>query len=190
MMEFETDIRDAVEALRRGGVILYPTDTIWGLGCDATDPQAVQRIFELKKRPPAKSMIVLMADEKEVRRYTANPEPAVFDYLKTTSTPTTVIYQGAIGLADNLVHTDGSVAVRIVQDAFCRHLLRRFRKPLVSTSANFSGEAAPAAFREINPELLPRVDYVVKYRQDDNHPSVSSAIVKWEKDGSITYLRR
>src|SRR4029077_4325678 len=124
---------------RRGGTIVYPTDTIWGIGCDATNPDAVQKVFDLKRRPPVKSFIVLIADPRDVNRYISHPQPQIAEWLEKTNKPTTVIYEGAIGLADNLIAEDGSVALRIVREDFCRHLIKRFRKPLVSTSANISG---------------------------------------------------
>jgi L-threonylcarbamoyladenylate synthase len=121
----------------KGGLILYPTDTIWGIGCDATNEEAVKKVFALKRRPDEKSMIILVADERQVLRYVAQPDLKVFDYLKTTQNPTTVVYDGAIGLAANLIGKDGSIAIRICKDDFCRHLIRRFRKPIVSTSQIF-----------------------------------------------------
>ncbi|HEY6900205.1 MAG TPA: Sua5/YciO/YrdC/YwlC family protein, partial [Puia sp.] len=137
-MDFEKDIVNCLEVLQRGGLILYPTDTIWGIGCDATNAEAVSKVYALKQRALAKSMIVLMAEERDVLKYTSQPDLRVFDFLQTVGKPTTVIYEGAIGLADNLVNEDGTVGVRLVQDDFCRHLIKRLRKPLVSTSANIS----------------------------------------------------
>ena len=154
MTSFTEDLERCLETLKNGGVILYPTDTIWGLGCDATNAEAVARIFHIKKRPDNKSLIVLVADERDVLQYVSAVDLSVFDYLESQSRPTTVIYPGAIGLAENLVSEDGSVGIRIVNDEFCRHLIKRFRKPLVSTSANISGNPAPANFREINNERL------------------------------------
>src|SRR5690349_4409775 len=139
MSDFETDIEHCLDVLEQGGIILYPTDTVWGIGCDATDTTAVQKIYALKARPDSKSMIVLVAEEKDILKYVASPDIAVFDYLQKTNKPTTVIYDGAISLADNLIAADGSIAIRIVRDKFCRHLIKRFRKPIVSTSANISG---------------------------------------------------
>jgi len=181
-MNFEDDIVSCIKILENGGIILYPTDTIWGIGCDATNDEAVDRIFALKKRPDQKSMITLVADEKDVLRYVASPDLQVFNYLATTIKPTTVIFDNSIGLSDRLTGTDGSIAIRICRDEFCRHLIKRFRKPIVSTSANISGEPAPHNFRQITDAVKNGVDYVVRYRQDETAISQPSAIVKWNKD--------
>jgi len=189
LLEFEDDILECLETLRQGGIILYPTDTIWGIGCDATNPDAVERIFDLKRRPAAKSMIVLIADPREINRYTSHPQPYIAEYLKKATKPTTVIYEAALGLADNLVSEDGSIAMRIVQEDFCRHLIKRFRKPLVSTSANISGEASPKNFAGISDEIKQGVDYIVKYRQQDDQSFSASAIVRFNKSGEPVILR-
>lgn len=180
MVDFEADIVECIRVLQAGGLILYPTDTIWGVGCDATNESAVNRVFALKQRDSFRSMIVLVATKNDVIRYVASPDLATFDYLETITKPTTVIYQGAIGLASNLVHGDGSVAIRIVQDPFCRHLVRRFRKPIVSTSANFSGQPAPSTFNDITEELKSGVEYIVCHRQNDLQPATASTIITWE----------
>ena len=168
---------------------MYPTDTIWGIGCDATNTAAVQKVFALKKRPEAKSLIVLVADERDVLKYISQPDLRIFDFLKTVDKPTTVIYEGAIGLADNLIDKDGTVAIRLVNETFCRHLVRRFRKPVVSTSANISGEPAPRSFHEISEQVIKGVDYTVHYRQGDTIIQEPSAVVKWNKDGTVTVIR-
>jgi L-threonylcarbamoyladenylate synthase len=188
MMNLENDILNCLRVLREGGVILYPTDTIWGLGCDATNEEAVEKIYNLKKRPGEKSMIVLVADEKQVLQHVANPDLAVFDWLKKTPKPTTVIYEGGIGLADNLVAEDGTIAIRICSDHFCKQLIRRLGKPIVSTSANFFGEVSPKNFSEISEEIKDEVDYVVEYKQDDDSIAQPSSLVKWHH-GGIEILR-
>src|SRR5437868_8715757 len=182
MMNFEKDIMHCLDALRNGGLILYPTDTIWGIGCDATNEEAVGKVYQLKKRPVEKSMIVLVADEKQVLQHVANPDLAVFDWLKENNKPTTVIYDGAIGLADKLVNEDGTVAIRICRDEFCRQLIKRFRKPIVSTSANISDQSSPKNFSEITGEIKNAVDYVVRYRQDDVSLAQPSSIIKWNRN--------
>jgi len=188
-MDFLTDIEACLSVLRNGGSILYPTDTIWGIGCDATDEKAVEKIFDIKRRPKEKSMIVLLANERDLLNYVAAPDPAVFDYLEKLDKPTTVIYDNAIHLADNLLAPDGSVGIRIVNDPFCKQLINRLKKPLVSTSANISGEKPPARFSEIGEAIRNAVDYIVHYRRDDESSRQSSAVVQFNKDGSVKVLR-
>jgi len=189
LLEFETDIIHSLETLRSGGLILYPTDTIWGIGCDATNPDAVQKIFILKQRPESKSMIVLLADYKDVNRYTEYPKPYIAAYLEKTTKPTTVIYEGALGLAKNLVGEDGSVAIRIVREDFCRHLIKRFGKPIVSTSPNISGQGTPQNFTGISETIKQGVDYIVKYRQNGNQNAKASVLIRFDKSGEPTILR-
>jgi L-threonylcarbamoyladenylate synthase len=188
-VNFEKDIEMCLEVLRNGGLILYPTDTVWGIGCDATNKQAVEKIYQLKNRSDTKAMIVLIAEERDILKYVASPDLAVFDYLDKTTRPTTVVYEGAIGFAENLIGADGSVAIRICRDDFCRHLLKRFRKPVVSTSANISGEPAPGIFKDISDKIKQGVNYIVNYRQDDETVASPSSVIKWNNDGSVTVLR-
>ena len=190
MTDFSEDIDNCLDILHKGGIILYPTDTIWGLGCDATNEAAVNRIYELKQRPQAKSMIVLVADERHVLKYVTQPDLRVFDYLKGVSKPTTVIYKGATGLAETAIAHDGTVAMRVVHDVFCKTLIKRFRKPLVSTSANISGEPAPADFDGISDTIRNGVDYIVNYRQKDVISAVPSAIISWNADGTVSTIRQ
>ena len=185
----DKDLEQALAALQAGGLIVYPTDTVWGIGCDATNEAAVARVYALKQRAAAKSLIVLMADERDVLKYTSQPDLRVFDYLHTVKKPTTVIYAGAIGLAANLIPDDGTVAIRLVDDLFCRHLIKRFRKPIVSTSANLTGDTTPAFFDEIDPRIITGVDYAVQHRRDDRTPREPSAIVKWNANGVPTVIR-
>lgn len=188
-MNFENDIEKCLEVLNAGGLILYPTDTVWGIGCDATNEQAVEKIYELKQRPEYKSMIVLLPDKKSILKHVAAPDPAVFDFLEKTTKPTTVIYYGALGLADKLPGDDGSVAIRICRDKFCRQLLKRFRKPIVSTSANISGHSTPKIFKEISEEIKKGIDYIVVYRQDDEIVAEPSSLIKWKSNGSVMVIR-
>lgn len=188
IMEFNHDVEKCLEVLNQGGLILYPTDTVWGIGCDATNYEAVKKIYELKQRAAAKSMIVLLADERDIIQHVAGTDLSVFDYLDTVQKPTTIIYQGAIGLADNLVNEDGSIAIRIVKEDFCRHLIKRFHKPIVSTSANISGEPTPRNYAEIADTIRQSVDYVVEYRQDDDTIAAPSSVVRWD-NGAITVIR-
>ncbi|HKP32186.1 MAG TPA: L-threonylcarbamoyladenylate synthase [Chitinophagaceae bacterium] len=185
-MDFSTDIEKCVEVIKAGGLILYPTDTIWGIGCDATNEQAIDKIYQLKNRPASKSMIILVAEERDVLQYVASPDLRLFDYLQTVERPTTVIYESAVGLPSNIINEDGSIAIRITQDPFCRHLIKRLRKPIVSTSANFSGQKSPAKFSMIPEEIINGVDYVVKYRQDDQEEISASHIIRWENGAVVT----
>ncbi len=187
-MDFAKDIDNSLSALKKGGLILYPTDTIWGIGCDATNENAVERVFVLKNRPSNKSLIILVADERDVIQYVANPDLRVFDYLQSMNKPTTVVYESAIGLASNLVSEDGSIAIRIVKDEFCRHLIKRFRKPIVSTSANLSGQPSPRNFSDIPGEIKKGVDYIVQHRQHEALEAVSSTIIQW-KNGNPIVIR-
>ena len=189
MLPFNDDIEACLEQLQQGGLILYPTDTVWGIGCDATNPDAVAKIYELKKRSDSKAMIVLVAEERDILQYVTQPDLQVFDYIKGVSKPTTVIYDGAIELADNLLANDGSVAIRICEETFCRHLIKRFRKPIVSSSANLSGYPAPQCFKDIEPAIINGVNYVVNYRQEDTEYKKPSSIIKWEKDGTLSIIR-
>ena len=188
MINFEKDIENCLTVLREGGLILYPTDTVWGIGCDATNKNAVEKIYALKKRPDEKALIVLVAEERDVLQHVASPDLQVFDYLQETKKPTTVIYAGAIGLADNLLAPDGSIAIRICQQEFCRHLIKRFRKPIVATSANISGIPLPKIFLAISDEIKNGVDYIVNYRQDDTTIAESSSVIKWN-NGVVEVLR-
>jgi L-threonylcarbamoyladenylate synthase len=186
---FESDIKNCLKVLESGGLILYPTDTVWGIGCDATNETAVKRVYELKKREETKAMIVLVADNRTLLQYVANPDPLIEDFLRTTVKPTTIIYEGAVGLASNLVGADGSIAIRITKELFCRHLIKRFRKPIVSTSANLSGEITPAIFNEIDETVKAGMDYIVQYRRQDTHRAEPSAVIKWITNGTPVVLR-
>lgn len=188
-MDFENDVTASLQVLRSGGLILYPTDTIWGIGCDATDEEAVKKVFTLKQRPEAKSLVILLADVRDLLKYVAHPRPDIADMIAGFDRPTTVIYEGALDLAPNVINSDGTVAIRIVQDTFCRHLIKRLRKPLVSTSANISGHPSPASFRDVDAAIKEGVDYVVNYRQDDTTPAAPSRIIKLLKDGSVQVIR-
>jgi len=187
-MDFQPDIEPSLKTLESGGLILYPTDTIWGIGCDATNPDAVRKVYDLKQRADEKALIILVAEERDVLQYVAGADLAVFDHLQQSVKPTTVIYEGAIGLADNLIGQDGSIAIRICREPFCRHLLKRFRKPIVSTSANISGQPSAPFFDQVSAEIKSGVDYIVKYRQDDHTPAAPSSIIKW-KNGEAIVIR-
>jgi L-threonylcarbamoyladenylate synthase len=190
MIPFSYDIDQCLRVLSRGGLILYPTDTIWGIGCDATNAEAVDKIFALKKRSANKNMIILLAEERDILTYVTQPDLQIFDYIKGISKPVTVIYEGATGLADNLVNEDGTIGIRIVNDPFCRHLVKCFRKPVVSTSANITGYPPPAIFPDIDVAIKNGVDYIVQHRQDDLFTAVPSSIIRWNKNGIPTIIRK
>jgi L-threonylcarbamoyladenylate synthase len=185
----KNDIEACISRLQKGQLILYPTDTVWGIGCDATNETAVAKIYDLKKRQDGKSMIVLLADEKEILKYVTQPYPKIFDYIKGIHKPTTFIYEGGTNLAKNMIQDDGTVAIRITHDTFCKELITCFGKPLVSTSANISGYPAPAIFEDVDFEIKNGVDYIVQHRQDDLTAASPSAIVKLNADGSLTIIR-
>jgi L-threonylcarbamoyladenylate synthase len=187
--DFQTDLKKCIETLSNGGLILYPTDTVWGIGCDATDPTAVKKIFDLKKRVDSKSLIVLVAEDRDILKCVTQLNLNVFDYLKTAQKPTTIIYEGAIGLADNLINVNRTVAIRIVKEIFCKQLIKQFRRPIVSTSANISNTTTPQNFDEISEQVKQSVDYIVRYRQEDKTKHQPSSVVKFNKDGTITILR-
>lgn len=185
MQKFENDIHQCLAVLKNGGLILYPTDTIWGIGCNATNEEAVKKIYELKKRSDEKSMIILVADEKEVLQYADVRDTNLFEYLKKNPKPTTVIYPGAKNLAANLIGKLNTIAIRICRDDFCKQLIRSFGKPVVSTSANISGITPPKTFTDINEEIKKGVDHIVRYRQDENKPFSPSMIIRWESGRPI-----
>jgi L-threonylcarbamoyladenylate synthase len=188
-MNFNTDIEQALAVLNSGGIILYPTDTVWGIGCDATNAAAVAKIYALKKRSDEKSMIVLLANENDIPKYVTQPNPKIFDYIKGIHKPTTFIYEGGINLAQNMILGDGTIGIRITSDPFCKKLIQGFGKPLVSTSANISGYPAPAIFEDVDYEIKSGVDYIVQHRQDDVTAASPSAIVKLNADGSLNIIR-
>ncbi len=184
------DIKKALEVLKNGGVVLYPTDTIWGIGCDATNPEAVKRIYQIKKREDSKSMLVLMENPALLDRYVEEVPEVAWDLIEITTTPLTVIYLGAKNLAKNLIAEDGSIGIRFTKEAFTSQLLQRLRRPLVSTSANISGEKSPAFFDEISDEIKDAVDYIVEFRQDDTTVAQPSSIIKLGPGGQIDILRK
>ena len=184
------DIKKALEVLKAGGVILYPTDTIWGIGCDATNEKAVERIYNIKKREDSKSMLVLMENPALLERYVDEVPEIAWDLVEVATTPLTVIYPNAKNLAKNLIAEDGSIGIRFTKEAFTTQLLQRFRRPLVSTSANISGEKSPAFFDEISEEIKSQVDFIVEYRQNETTPAQPSSIIKLGVGGQIDIIRK
>jgi L-threonylcarbamoyladenylate synthase len=189
MFLYEQDIQVCLSTLQKGGLILYPTDTVWGIGCDATSEDAVAKIFALKRRVDSKAMIVLLGEETDITNYVADNNVQIFDYIKGIHKPTTVIYQKAQNLAKNLVAADGSVAIRITKDAFCKDLMKAFGKPIVSTSANISGYPTPLCFADISIEIKEGVQYVVKHRREETNLQMPSSIVKWDEEGNLIIIR-
>ena len=181
-------IKSAQEHIKKGGTILYPTDTICGIGCDGTNEIAVQRIFEIKKRPSAKAMVILVAEISQLEFYASVPDVAR-DLVEYAETPLTIVYPNAKGIAHSLIAEDGTIAIRVVKDEFCKMLINNLRKPLVSTSANISGEPAPAFFDEISEEIKSEVDYIVPLRQSEHSRSTPSRIIKLGMNGSIEIIR-
>jgi L-threonylcarbamoyladenylate synthase len=184
------DIISALKFLEQGGTILYPTDTIWGIGCDATNEKAVQRIYQIKNRKDSKSMLVLIDDPGKLYQYVTQIPEIAWDILETAISPITIIYPDVKNLAASLIADDHSAGIRIVKDRFCQQLIRQFKKPIVSTSANISGESAPQLFSEISPGIIESVDYVVKYRQDEPTYRKPSEIIKLGMNGEVKVIRK
>jgi L-threonylcarbamoyladenylate synthase len=188
-MEFETDIQNSLKVLAEGGTFLYPTDTIWGLGCDATNQLAVKKVYRIKGRSEAKSLIVLLDHFSKLSDYIEKVPDITADLLASISNPVTIIYSNAKRLAENVVAADGTIAIRIVKDDFCSELIRRFGKPIVSTSANLSGFDPPAVFSQIENEIKTAVDYTVAYKQDYFTRAKPSTIIRLRDDGMYTIIR-
>jgi len=188
-MELKEEIRNAYEVLKNGGVILYPTDTIWGIGCDATNEEAVKRIYKIKKRENSKSMLLLVDDVGWIASYASVPDIAL-DLINTNDKPMTIIYPNAKGIAKNLIAEDGTIGIRVTNEEFSKKLTFRLRKPIVSTSANISGKIAPQNFCDISQEIKDAVDYIVDYRQDECSNHKASSILKIEMNGNIKIIRK
>lgn len=186
----EEDIRACVEVLRNGGVILYPTDTIWGIGCDATNAEAVKRVYEIKHRADNKAMLVLLDSEARLERYVSEVPEIAYQLIKVAVEPLTIIYDDARNIAPNLMGEGGSVGIRITGEAFSKQLCRRFGRPIVSTSANISGEPSASTFAAVSDEIKRSVDYVVKYRQNDTTEAKASSVIKLSADGTFKILRK
>jgi L-threonylcarbamoyladenylate synthase len=202
-MTREEDIKNAVKVLREGGVILYPTDTVWGIGCDATNAEAVKRVYEIKQRDDSKALICLVDSDARLQRYVRQvPEVAwqLIDSIQEAATvpdgspsgvkPTTIILDGAVNLAPNLIAEDGSIALRITNEPFSKELCYRFQKALVSTSANISGEPAAQNYSDIAPELIEKVDYVCWSRRQEHKPHQPSSIIRLRQNGEVEIIRR
>ncbi len=189
-MDIESEINKCIEVLRRGGTILYPTDTIWGIGCDATNSLAVEKIFQIKKRSESKSLIILVADEKMLGKYVKEIPSVAMEINILSNNPVTIIYDDVFGISIKVLAGDGSAGIRIARDEFCKKLISRFRRPLVSTSANLSGGKVPGSFREIEFEIVKAVDYAVNLRRNENSLTAVSSVIKIKPNGEIKIIRK
>ena len=189
-MKTEDDIRNAVEVMRKGGVILYPTDTVWGIGCDATNAEAVARVYEIKKRADSKAVICLVDSDARLQRYVKKVPNVAWELFDCADKPTTVILDGAVNLAPNLIAEDGSIALRITQEAFSKELCYRFQKAIVSTSANISGEPTAQNYCDISQEIIDAVDYVCWTRRQEHKPHKPSSIIKLGLGGEVEIIRK
>ncbi len=187
--EYMADLRQAVKTLREGGVILYPTDTVWGLGCDATNADAVAKVYAIKQRAESKSMLVLVDSASRAGVYAKEIPDVAYDMMDLADKPLTLILDGAKNLACNLIAEDGSIGIRVTNEKFSHDLCRAFGKAVVSTSANISGQPAAAIFSEVSPEILNAVDYAVLFRREDTAKAKPSSIVKLKADGQVTVIR-
>ena len=185
----QDEVKKAVEVMRAGGVILYPTDTVWGIGCDATNAEAVKRIYEIKRRDDSKAMICLVDSEARLSRYVRHVADVTWDLIELATKPLTIIFDGASGLAPNLIAEDGSVGIRVTREEFSKELCYRMQKPVVSTSANISGEETPRKFSEISDEIKNAVDYVVNYSRQGKEKHKPSSIIKMKENGEFTIIR-
>ena len=190
MNSFVDEINRTVDTLKSGGVILYPTDTVWGIGCDATNKEAVEKIYKIKQRTESKSLIVLVDSEQRLNRYVREVSALAWDLIEFSERPLTIIYSDPIGLASNVIAEDGSVGMRITKDEFCKQLIFKFGKPIISTSANVSGQTTPRNFNEISKHILSEVDYIVNLRQNETSHSQSSTIIKLGLTGEIKIIRK
>ncbi len=188
-MKTEDDIKKAVEVMKKGGVILYPTDTVWGIGCDATNADAVAKVYAIKHRDDSKALICLVDSDARIQRYVRNVPEVAWDLLELAEKPTTVILDNAVNLAPNLIAADGSIAMRITRESFSKELCYRFQKPIVSTSANISGEPAAQNYCDISEELINAVDYVCWSRRQEHKPHTPSSIIKLSENGEVKIIR-
>jgi L-threonylcarbamoyladenylate synthase len=186
----DEEIKNALEVLRKGGTILYPTDTVWGIGCDARSKDAVAKVFKIKQRAEYKSMVTLVCDHTMLNRYVKEVPEVAWDLIEAADSPLTIIYPDARLLAGNVIAADGSVGIRLVNDEFCRDLIHKFGKPIVSTSANISGEAAPSSFNDIKIDILNKVDYIVNLRQKETNNIQPSTIIKVALNGEFKIIRK
>lgn len=184
------ELRNCIDTLRRGGTILYPTDTIWGIGCDATNAKAVQKVYKIKKRMESQSLIVLLDRKESLYNYIESVPEIALDLVSSVTTPLTIIYPNARNFAKNIIAKDGTIAIRLVHDEFCYKLVRMFGKPIVSTSANISGQPAPLIYKSISEEIINQVDYVVNLGREEIRETKPSTIVKLKTNGEFEIIRQ
>lgn len=189
-LSIETEIENCITILRKGGTILYPTDTVWGIGCDATNEKAVEEVFRIKRRTESKSLIILVADEKMLNRHVKEVPGIAWDLIELSDKPLTIIYEEGIELAKNVIAGDGSIAIRIPKDEFCKKMIYKFGRPVVSTSANISGENVPRNFGEINPLIKQSVSYIAGLRQNETSGAKVSSIIKVGPGGEFEIIRK
>lgn len=189
MVDYTEELNNAYAVLKRGGIILYPTDTVWGIGCDATNADAIDKIYALKKRSEEKALICLVSDFKMLNQFVEEVPEVAYDILKYAAKPTTIIYDKPIRVAENLVGDDNTLGIRVTKDEFCQKLLKKLKRPLVSTSANISNQPTPESFAQISPQILKGVDYVVNLQQSIKTPK-PSAIIKLSNDGKVKVIRK
>lgn len=189
LREYRDDIRQAVEVMNKGGIILYPTDTIWGIGCDATNPEAVKRVYDIKRRNDAKALITLIDSEAKLEAYVTNVPEVAWQLIEVAEKPLTIIYDGARNLAPNLLAEDGSAGIRITREEFSKNLCMRMRRAIVSTSANISGEPSPKCFADISPDIINAVDYVCTSRRNEDKNPPASNIIKLGAGGEVKVIR-
>lgn len=190
MTNTSSDITEAIEVLKKGGIILYPTDTVWGIGCDATNFNAVERINQLKQRSANKSFIVLIDDDRKLNKYVRTVPDVAWDLVEFSTKPTTIIYPQGYNLANNVFAEDFSVGIRVVKQGFCHELLRKYGKPLISTSANISNSPAATSLNEMDDEIINGVDFILKSPSGNTLNNKPSTIIKLEVNGEITFIRK
>jgi L-threonylcarbamoyladenylate synthase len=183
------EINETIEILKEGGLILYPTDTIWGLGCDATNPEAVEKLYKLKQRVAEKSMSILVCNDAMINKYIPEIPEVSWDLIDAAEKPLTIIYPAAKSIAKNILATDGSIGVRLIKDEFCNNLIFKYRKPIVTTSANISGGETPTCFGDIHPDIVKGADHIVNMRQNETNNTKPSTLIKLKMNGEVTVLR-
>lgn len=186
----QSEVDKAVEIIEQGGTVVYPTDTIWGIGCDATNEEAIKKIYAIKQRPESKSLVILVDSDLRLERHIKEVPEVAWQIIEQSNRPITLVLDGAMGIAKNAIAADGSVAIRVCEDPFCKALIKKLRRPIVSTSANLSGQPSPQLFSDIHKDILGAVDYVVNLRQEEQTRATASSIIKLGLNGEINIIRK